>query len=244
MEPYIRTFTDHTGLYAGFTTKHAGDLRSDELLHLFLKKQGISYRFIVRPRQVHGDHVRVLSASELSNQTEMVRISHCDGIISCIPNVVLAVITGDCVPLIFADTRLGIIGVSHQGWKGTARRMAQKMLRRMQLLGSQIEDIHVSIGPCIGIAHYNIPSDRYELFVQEFPDYADQCVRFIPNTGDSFLDLGLLNWYQLQEVGMPADNVHNLQICTYERRDLFYSFRRDTKEEFGEMVSFIVKTDK
>ena len=34
------------------------------------------------------------------------------------PGLALGILTADCTPILFADSRSGVIGAAHAGWKG------------------------------------------------------------------------------------------------------------------------------
>lgn len=216
---------------SGFTTKEWGDCQNVENITNFLSKNNIAYDKLIIPEQVHGDSVYKLDTG--------IHIEKTDGVITSQNNIVLTVITADCVPIIFADKKGGIIGVSHQGWKGTFKRLAVKMIDKMVEAGAKKENIIAAIGPAIGDCCYDIEEERYELLSKAFPDYSDKIFR--KRNGKIYLNLSYLNYLQLSDSGIKKSNIDFFPFCTSCQKDKFYSYRRDSKETFGEMVSFIVK---
>ena len=119
---------------------------------------------MVIPEQIHSVNIEVFESKSKEN---LEKISETDGVITKEKGVVLTVVTADCSPLVFGDKTNGIVGISHQGWRGSVKRMAQKMLDRMIKIGASIETIKVAIGPSIGECCYDVDEDRYYEFREE-----------------------------------------------------------------------------
>ena len=140
-------------LYHGFGSKLLGDGRDISVLERYLESQSISYRNLVQPHQTHSTHVQTI-AGIFSDK--VVNIPDCDGIITREKNVVLSVVTADCVPIIFYDPVEQIIGISHQGWKGTTNRLPEHMIGHMKRVGSRPADIICTMGPAINTCCYHM----------------------------------------------------------------------------------------
>jgi hypothetical protein len=218
----------------GFSTKKDGDMRNDQHLIAYLKLEGVSYTSIIRPRQTHADHVQII---DISPADTIYSVPDCDGVVTRISNLVLTVITADCVPIIFIDRKNGVVGASHQGWKGTYARMTDKIVRKMISNGADIKSIEVVLGPSVCSDCYQIPKERYDMFQAEFPSYFKETTK--KDTSDYSIDLQELNIYQLTRIGIQPNHITRSERCTHEDQDL-YSFRGDTTEEFGEIVSYVV----
>ena len=117
--------------------------------------------------------------------------------------------------------------------------MPQKMVARMEEVGSRPENITVAIGPTIGDCCYDVTDDRYYQFLEEHESYASQV--FSHRGGKWYMNLALLNYLLLREVGVKKENVDHFPFCT-KCDTRFFSFRRDKKEDYGEMFSFVVKS--
>ena len=74
--------------------------------------------------------------------------------------------------------------------------------------------------------------------VLEFDGYADKI--FHRHQGKLHLNLALLNYLQTKELGVPEKNIDHFPFCTRCDKKRFFSFRRDKKQDYGEMFSFIV----
>lgn len=223
---YYSTKIDECGLTSGFSTKQSPALESF-----------ISKKKIVIPHQVHGD--MIIYFDYLNNR------SVCDGLITDKPNLALTVQTGDCVPIIFADKKRKLIGVSHQGWKGSLLRLPQKMISKFQYLKSNIGDLRIAIGPSIGACCYDIDDERVDAFKKEFASYpsfwqtrsASWRISGASRISQTYLNLLRLNYLQLVESGINPQNIDFFPFCTKCNSEKFYSNRR--KDMSSEMINFI-----
>jgi YfiH family protein len=222
--------------FAGFGTKGLGDGRKAENIFNFFQNNWPNFKTIVIPEQIHSTNVSVFSSNLMDN---IERVSETDGVITKDSNSVLTVITADCSPVMFVEKKQGIIGISHQGWRGSVKRLGQKMIKKIIELGGKKENIFVAIGPSIGECCYDVEDERYYQFVEEFDGYSEKI--FHRRQGKLHLNLSLLNCLQLKEIGIPEKNIDHFPFCTRCDKKRFFSFRRDKKEDYGEMLSFIVK---
>jgi hypothetical protein len=218
----------------GFSTKKNGDMRENQNVISFLASEPLTYHSVIRPQQTHSDHVQIIDTLPADT---VYPVPDCDGVVTRIPNLVLTVITADCVPILFIDKKNGVVGASHQGWKGTYARMAEKTVQKMLSIGANMNTIEVTFGPSISGECYQIPKERYEMFKTAFPSHFKQISQ--ENKSNYTLDLQELNIYQLSELGIQPNNITQSDRCTLQDQDL-YSFRGDTTEEFGEIVSYVV----
>lgn len=235
---YYSTLINDDRYFSGFGTKDIGDGRKIETILKFLKINQIDYKKIVIPDQIHSVNIEVF---ENKNNDLIQRIDDTDGIITTEKNIFLTVITADCLPMIIVDKNLGAIGISHQGWRGSVKKMAQKMVEKFVQLGSNLKDIKVALGPHIGQCCYDIDEDRYYQFKQEFDGYSEKIFHW--QQGRWHLNLGLLNYLLLQEIGLQKHQIDFFPFCTKCNKKQFFSFRRDKKENYGEMLSFIIKNE-
>ncbi len=225
---------NENGFIWGFTTKELGDGRDEATMQKLLEQLKLKPKTVVRMNQVHGTAIQVVEESK----EESVILAEVDGAITKTPGIFLTALAADCVPIVFIDTKNKIIGVSHQGWKGSLARMSIKMIDAMVEAGAEKQCIVVYVGSSIGMCCYNVEKDRYLQFKQEFYTYLHL---FTKVDGDNFfLNLAELNVQQLLEAGLPWANVNNLSQCTSCTKEKYYSYRRDSKENFGEMIAYVI----
>ncbi|WLR47027.1 peptidoglycan editing factor PgeF [Halobacillus litoralis] len=261
MEPFqshsirqMTCFHSHQNVTAGLTTRQGGHSEApfDSLnmgLHVSDKKEnvlknrralaeeiGIPLSRWVIGEQVHGTEVAAVDkgnagAGATSLQTA---VSKVDGLITNEKNLVLGAFFADCVPLYFADSESGWVGIAHAGWKGTVNGMAGEMLRALQDQRCKLENIQVVIGPSIGKKHYEV-DDHVISFIPE--SYKKECV-ISKGRGKYQLDLKILHRRMMIEEGLGKNNIQMTDFCTYEEEKTFYSHRRD-QGSTGRMLGYI-----
>jgi len=187
----------------------------------------------VHPKQTHSDNISVID--EINQNS--VNIENCDGLITKKKGVVLTVITADCVPMIFADEKAGIIGISHQGWKGTLNRLPGKMIDIMLSLGASVQNIYCLFGPAINDCCYEIYGERLNQFKNEFKSE----LIFRKRNGVNFLNLIKANYLTLTQKGIRNNQIDFFPFCTSCDSKMFYSYHRD-KKIIGEMTSFVMQS--
>lgn len=134
----------------------------------------------------------------------------CDGIFTSDINTPLAVMTADCLPLVFACEKSGKIAAVHAGWRGLLNGIISKTLQEF----SHKSSLRVWIGPSISQAYFEVSQD----FVESFGEYKNQ----MKTTGkvDKFLvDLGAIAIQQLNAQGVV--NIEKSPVCSYASNDCF-----------------------
>ena len=149
----------------GFGTRMSGNGRDTKDIQRYLNSQKIVYKTITDPEQVHGDQIEIVSAEHSEMITEL---RNCDGLITQDTGIVLTVITADCAPMIYADIKRNVVGISHNGRKGTELRLSQKMIKKLQATGSELQDLRVATGPAIGACCYpmNLVKENVEQLIE------------------------------------------------------------------------------
>lgn len=233
---FVSTLVNSDRYISGFGTKFLGDARHAERIFQAFKILNISYKTIVIPEQIHSVNITILGDKESG---EVEKLTDTDGVITKENDVMLTVVTGDCVPIVYCDKKAGVIGISHQGWRGSLKKMVQKMVKKMLDVGCRKEDIFVAIGPSIGVCCYDVNDERYYTFLSELDGYSEKI--FFSYHGKRHLNMPFLNYLLLLESGIPKKNIDYFPFCTKCDFERFFSFRRDEKKDYGEMLSFIVK---
>jgi YfiH family protein len=143
------------------------------------------------------------------------------------PSRAVSVRVADCVPLLVADPRTGLVAAVHAGWRGTAARVASAAVRALATRGGSAADLIVAIGPSIGPCCYDVGEALIDAF-REAGHPADAVARWFsrPN-GRLVLDLWTANTDQLAAAGVNRGRIHAARLCTACRLDLFYSFRKE-----------------
>lgn len=146
------------------------------------------------------------------------------------PGRVCAVMTADCLPVLFCARDGSTVAAAHAGWRGLA---AGVLERTVADLGVAPADVLAWLGPAIGPDAFEVGPEVREAFTAGDAG-ARGCFR--PAGGDTWLaDIFGLARRRLAAVGVSA--VFGGGLCTYSDPRRFYSYRRDGVT--GRMASLI-----
>jgi YfiH family protein len=178
--------------------------------------------------QVHGADVRVVRTAAEAQPTPGVlgEAQYCDVLVSNVPQVLLAVKTADCVPILVGDPSSGAFAAVHAGWRGTVASVVLRAMEQMQeQYGAKAENMRAAIGPAASVCCYEVGTEVIEQFTDRFPQ--SQKLFAPTRDGHSRIDLLTANREQLISAGVARDKIHVAPLCTMERTDLFFSYRRE-----------------
>lgn len=162
---------------------------------------------------VHGAEVALVTAGG--------SFKGVDALVTTSRGVALVALAADCVPLVIADPRAGVIAAVHCGWRGLGAGVVSATVRVMRGLGALT--LEAVVGPAICAMCYPVPADRVETLRRVLAgDVSD--VACVVKGGGSFIDVRAGVTAQLAALGIDPLQV---AICTHESPDLF-SYRRDT----------------
>ncbi|MCS0588425.1 peptidoglycan editing factor PgeF [Massilia norwichensis] len=141
------------------------------------------------------------------------------------PGVVCAILTADCLPVLFADLEGKVVGAAHAGWRGLAGGVLQATVAQMRAQGAG--EITAWLGPAIGPDAFEVGPDVLDAFRAALPDgAADDGFRPYPGRDGKYLaDMALLARRMLAGEGITR--VYGGTRCTFTEGDRFYSYRRD-----------------
>lgn len=222
------------GLYAGLNVSYRvgddPDVVSQNICDLKLAA-GIHNGRIVTMRQVHGDRIVEVKDHKLKEAGEA------DGLITAERGIYLAVLTADCVPLLFLAPEPRLAAVAHAGWRGTLAGIAEKAVRLFEnQYGIAAADLEVALGPSIGSCCYEVQEDVLAPLTKRWGRLTTANVT--EKDGKSFLDLRRLNRDILRASGVPASQLYQAGPCTSCAAQEFFSYRRE-RSETGRQMSFI-----
>jgi polyphenol oxidase len=166
-------------------------------------------------RQVHGGQAQVVSAAERGRGTLGVEdaIGPVDALVTCDPGTVLAILVGDCVPIVLYDPVAHVLAGVHAGWRGTVAGVSRAALAAMATLGSRPADVLAGIGPAIAPERYQVGDDVRAAIVAGLGDEAASVLR-PDGTGRWLLDLWSANRKMLTRAGVPDRQIHVAAVPT------------------------------
>jgi len=209
---------------------HVGD--KDELVienrRRLLRQFDASLDQAVCCQQIHGNQVlRVLEDDRGRGSQRLDDVlTDADAMVTDVPGIYLLNFYADCVPVYFWDSEHRSIGSAHCGWKGTMGRIAVNTLQAMHVsFGTDIAKVQIFIGPSIGPCCYHIQPDLATQVKNQFGEMTG--IITVDQDSGYYWDLQGTNQQQLQQCGVPLENIVVCRLCTSCRTDLFYSYRQE-----------------
>ena len=163
-----------------------------------------------------------------------------DGLVGNKCNQNLWVYTADCMPIFFADKRTRNVATLHCGRKGLEKKIIKNLVKIFDNLGTSRDDLLVSIGPAISKKHYLVDKVTLTKFFKKFENTKltvylnrtekDFCINDLKNLKEQNLnplDLKRFAYRQLLNEKIPNTNIDISNLCTYELKNDFNSWRRD-----------------
>lgn len=180
-------------------------------------------------RQVHGRTVvRFPAAAAEEAGGDSAAPPEADAAVTSEPGVVLAILTADCLPVVFAARDGGELGAAHAGWRGLAAGVLEATVAAM---ATPPAGLVAWLGPAAGPAHYEIGAEVREAFVSGDLGAASAFVPTRP--GHWRVDLCALARRRLAAAGVTE--VHGGGLCTIAEPSRFFSHRRDGRS--GRLVT-------
>jgi YfiH family protein len=133
---------------------------------------------------------------------------------------VCAILTADCLPILFASGSGDTLAAAHAGWRGLAAGVIEATVHAM---GTPPGSVLAWLGPAIGPKHFEVGAEVREAFLEADPESGEA---FESNPYGRFMaDLGMLARRRLQRLGVSR--IYGGGECTYTQADRYYSHRRD-----------------
>lgn len=210
-----------TGLNLGV---HVGDA----IEHVQQNRAQIRKYFPTEPAwltQVHG--TTVLDAAQVLDAPRA------DASFTTQPGVVCAIMTADCLPVLFADGQGRAVGAAHAGWRGLAGGILENTVAAMHASGAT--DLYAWLGPAIGPQQFEVGDDVVQAFIAKDAAMQSAFKLIEQRSGKYLADI-----YQLARLTLARADVMHVaggKYCTVSEPQRFYSFRRDGVT--GRMASLI-----
>ena len=168
-------------------------------------------------RQVHGIEVAVEPGFDEPEA---------DAAVTSVPGTVLAILTADCLSVVFAAEDGSEIAAAHAGWRGLAAGVLEATVATMRTPASELV---AWFGPCAGFAAYEVGDEVRDAFGDAY-SLATSISFFRPTRpGHWLVNLYGLAKLRLMDAGMPAMSVHGGGLCTISDPARFFSHRRDAR---------------
>lgn len=221
----VPNFSLNEKLIHGFTTRVIGDD-----LEKLAKELNISSEKIIALEQIHSDEVVCVESP-----TDVKKLPPGDALVTNIPGYVIGVRTADCLPILICDRKKDVVAAVHVGWRGLFKGVVQNTLNvLLRCYGCQLENLEFAFGPCISPQNYEVDQD----LINQFRDQYGIRFSYLKKDGEKpRFDLVGTARMILEDIGFYYRNLAEVGLCTYERDDLFYSYRREPGK--GRQFNFI-----
>ena len=173
---------------------------------------GLTTDRLIWMNQVHGDRVAVVDGPRDT------AVDDTDALVTAMPRLALAVQSADCVPVLLADARAGVVAAVHAGRVGARDGVVPRALEVMLSVGAHVEDVSALLGPAVSGRNYEVPAAMADDVESALPGS-----RTTTSAGTPGLDLRAGIVCQLKTLGVTAIDVD--PRCTVEDTNLF-SHRR------------------
>jgi len=174
--------------------------------------------------QVHGTTVALHPARD--------PVAQADAAVSASAGFTCAVLSADCLPVLFASRDGGEIGAAHAGWRGLSAGVLEETVRSFT---SEPAEILAWLGPAISQPAFEVGAEVRQEFIANDPAATD-CFA-ANNRGRWQADLYALARLSLARAGVGQ--VSGGDFCTFGDAGRFFSYRRDG--QCGRMASFIFR---
>lgn len=192
-------------------------------------------------KQIHSASVMEWQADRVANTVEA------DGVLTRHHHPI-AVITADCLPILFASNNGDWVAAVHGGWKGLQRGIIASAVQRFAAEGVAVDQLQVAIGPSIKPCCYEVSaafiaefqSDQGHLWPHRQAPWSAEQPAPLPTpeiappqarqAGSAWFDLSGYGLMLLQAAGIRREQIEVSEVCTYCTSPTFASYRRRTHQ--------------
>ena len=181
------------------------------------------------PSQVHGCNIVCADAMTA-------HAPQADGALARAAGRVCAVLTADCLPVLFTDREGSVVAAAHAGWRGLAAGVLEAAIDAMSVAPSSLM---AWLGPAIGPHAFEVGADVYAAFCDG--DSGASACFIAQRPGKWRADLYALARRRLAHADVT--DVYGGGRCTLSERETFYSYRRGGADAQRRMATLIWRQD-
>ena len=213
-----------------FSTLNLGMNRGDdpekvkENYRRFLHSCGIDCEEFVCGEQVLGNNVMIALKEHARKSYGYTELYTADGYVTNAPGLPLVIFIADCIPLLLADEKAGVVAAVHSGWRGTVQDIEKNAVEKMLTLEADIRNIKACIGPAIGRCCFEVGEEVIEA-VKELLKEDPENLYNKKDNGKYMLDLKGVLKQSLINTGLSEENIEIIEDCTMCMPDKYWSHR-------------------
>ncbi|APB98791.1 peptidoglycan editing factor PgeF [Polynucleobacter asymbioticus] len=212
---------------------HVGDSMKAVLANRTLVAQCLP----AEPLWLDQTHSTVVS-TPVKRKTNTAMPIAADAIVTNIPNEVLAIMTADCLPVLFASSSGTEVGAAHAGWRGLCSGVLENTAHELLALNPQLkpQDLVTWMGPAIGPKRFEVGQDVLDSFKASHIPFPEEAFKSIADRPGKYLaDIYALARSRLHAFGITQ--IYGGDFCTVSESEQYFSYRRDGVT--GRFASFI-----
>lgn len=257
LRPYLHELLDHPRIQHGFFGRKGGSSSGiyeslnlgfgskDDPACLAANKQRVRAYFnggtLATLYQHHSAQLVEITKDNLDQAQS--RSIKADAMVTTLPDIMLGILTADCVPILFSDAENGVIAATHAGWKGCAGGIIQNTVASMIAKGSAHDTIIAVIGPAIGQQSYEVDQNFKAQIISNF-EWSQSLFIAGKRPLHFQFDLPRFAHQSLLLSGILPQNIGQLDLDTYTMEQDFFSYRRATHQkqaDYGRQLSAIMR---
>lgn len=226
LTPNVRVFFSQRGTVDDnnpYSSFNACDYTGDDINHVNLcRKQLCSHlrtSHLIIPQQTHSLNVKIIDSLDIDKS----QLENIDALVTNLPGVAIAVNTADCVPVLLADSKAGVIAAIHSGWKGTVGKISSLAIKKMTTLGATPSEIKAFIGVSICSNCFEVGDEVVEQFRIAFPHAPEIIINRQPRC---HIDLQQACRQTLIDCKLTPENITLSNICSRCNPETYFSARR------------------
>jgi len=202
-------------------------------LKIVSKKIGCSQKKLILLNQVHSAKFSIIDRNYKFNKKRI----KADALITNVKNVAISILTADCAPVLFYDSRKKTIGAVHVGWRGAYKKILSKIVKYLLKKGSILNNLYFVIGPSIAQKNYEVGIE----FKKKFLKQDKKNKKYFKYTKNRIF-FNLNHYIRGQLQSLRIKNIEIIKKDTYNRKNNFFSSRRSKKNnhDYGRNISVIM----
>lgn len=199
---------------------------------------GVNQNDLVFGQLTHDNNIKIATSDDKGKGIIYdIDYSCIDGLITSEPNIPLTMTYADCVPIFFLDPVNKIIAIAHSGWRGTVKKIGEKMINVMiKNYNCNLKDILIGIGPSIGACCFKTDKDVYNDFLTM--DCLPNDKWFTITNNKYYIDMWKIIKNMFIKIGILESNITVTDLCTKCHNDIFFSHRA-TNGQRGSLAGII-----
>jgi YfiH family protein len=151
----------------------------------------------------------------------------------------LGILTADCVPVLFAEPKAGVVGAAHAGWKGALGGVLEATVAAIKALGGDPRNIVAGIGPAITQRSYEVGPEFPAPFLAQDARNSDF---FCPGARAGHFHFDLKGYVARRLAAAGLSTIQTLPCDTCAEDERFFSYRRAChrkEKDYGRGLSAI-----